>query len=166
VDGGDLQEALRKKRPDYIKRTKIRENDRLARKIVSTRGRSVYDPSSTTSKKSSILIRPKNEERSSVNNRGVDSSSKSTPKTRLPTSQYSKAAPKRDSTIPTPTKNVAKSMVSPYAAGGQSVGLRGRRPLGVPRSSGYGSAASAKMNNDLELGKKNKSVAGSRSIIS
>ena len=149
----------------------IRESDRLARKIVATRGRSVYDPSSATCKKSSNLIRSKNEARSTVNYGGESGSSKVTPKkTRLPTSNCAKAAAKmRPSTIPTPTKNVGKSLVSPYGGGGggQSVGLRGRRPLGVPRSSGYGSAAaSAETKKDLGSCRKNRSVAGLRSIIS
>ena len=148
----------------------IRESDRLARKIVATRGRSVYDPSSSAnSKKSSNPIRSKNEERSTLNyGRGNNAPSKETPKTRLPTSQCAKTAPKRASTIPTPTKTPGKPLASPYAAaGGQSVGLRGRRPLGVPRASGYGSTASAAVKRDLVSSRKIKgATAGARTIAS
>ena len=147
----------------------IRESDRLARKIVATRGRSVYDPSTAAiCKKSSNMNRSKNEERSTLNyGRGNNGPSRVPPKTRLPTSQCAKTAPKRASTIPTPTKTPGKPpvAVSPYAAaGGQSVGLRGRRPLGVPRASGYGSAAAKR---DLAISsRKSKGAAGARTIVS
>ena len=154
---------------NHIIRFQIRESDRLARKIVATRGRSVYDPSSATnSKKSSNLIRSKNEERSTLNyGRGNNGPSKEPPKTRLPTSQCAKTAPKRASTIPTPIKTPGKPLASPYAAaGGQSVGLRGRRPLGVPRVSCHGSTPSAAAKRDLVSSSKIKGAAGARTIAS
>lgn len=40
----DLQEALRRKRPDYIAKTKTREQDRLARSFVAANKKAVYAP--------------------------------------------------------------------------------------------------------------------------
>ena len=144
-----------------------RESNRLARKMVATRGRSVYAQShsqpSADNKRSSTKIRSENEERSNVH-QGGNSCPKTTSKTSLPSSHCTKVATStRPSAIPTPNKNVANAQ-----AGAQSVGLRGRRPLGVPprAASGFGSAvASAESKNKyLAPYRKKKNVTGMRGV--